>query len=92
MYLVVCYDIVEDRRRARVLRRMREHLRHVQKSVFEGELADDRVEPMRQMLLEEIDPAADTVRIYHLSARCIPATEVLGLGLYVDREDVDEVV
>ena len=92
MYLVVCYDIVEDRRRARVLRKMRGYLTRVQKSVFEGDLDDDRLEPMRRMLLEEIDPATDTVRIFHLCGRCIPATEILGTGVYVETEEADEVV
>ena len=92
MYLLVCYDIVEDRRRARILRRMREYLTHVQKSVFEGELEDNRLEDLRRMLLEEMDPVTDTVRVYHLCRRCIPATELLGTGCYVDREDADEII
>ena len=92
MYLVVCYDIVSDRRRARVFKRMKGYLPHVQKSVFEGELADARVVALREMILREIDPHEDTVRIYHQCGRCIPATEVLGVGIYVDRGDADEVV
>ena len=92
MYLVVCYDVVSDRRRARILRRMREYLTHVQKSVFEGELEDSRLDALRRMLLEEMDPGTDTIRVYHLCGRCIPATEVLGTGTYVDREDADEIV
>jgi CRISPR-associated protein Cas2 len=83
---------VEDRRRNRLLRKMREFLSHVQKSVFEGELADERLEPLRQMVLDEIDPAVDTVRIYHLCARCVPLTEVLGTGVYVESEEVDDVL
>jgi CRISPR-associated protein Cas2 len=92
VYLIVCYDIVQDRRRNRILRKLRGYLTRVQKSVFEGELADDRLEPLRRMLLEEIDPVEDTVRIFHLCSRCIPATEVLGVGTYVDRDDADEVI
>ncbi|MBM4001272.1 MAG: CRISPR-associated endonuclease Cas2 [Planctomycetes bacterium] len=92
MYLVVCYDIVSDRRRARVLRKTKAYLTRVQKSVCEGELADDRLDALRRMLLEEIDPVEDTVRIFHLCARCVPATDILGLGTYVDRDDADEVI
>lgn len=92
MYLVVCYDIVENRRRNRILKKLREHLSHVQKSVFEGELSDERVGGLRQMLLEEMDPVVDTVRIYHQCARCVPAIEVLGTGVYVDQEESDQVV
>jgi CRISPR-associated protein Cas2 len=92
LYLVVCYDIVENRRRARVLRKLREYLVHVQKSVFEGLLEEQRLEPLRRMLLEEIDPVTDTVRIFHLCSRCVPATEVFGTGSFLDAEEVDEVL
>jgi CRISPR-associated protein Cas2 len=92
VYVVVCYDIVSDRRRGRVFRRMRGFLPHVQKSVFEGELNDARLVALRRMIQQEIDPVEDTVRVYHLCGRCIPATEVLGVGVYVERGDRDEVV
>ncbi len=92
MYLVVCYDVVQNRRRGRLLRKMKEYLSHVQKSVFEGELEDSRLESLRKMILDEIDPAEDTVRIYHLCARCVPVTEVLGTGVYVEEEELDEVL
>ena len=92
MYLIVCYDIASDRRRNRVMRKTRGYLSRVQKSVFEGELADERLVPLREMLLQEINPSEDTVRIYHLCARCVPATEILGQGNFVDRDDSDEVI
>ena len=63
----------------------------MQKSVFEGELNDRRVVAMRQMILQVIDPTEDTVRIYQQCARCIPATEIMGLGVYVETGDKDEV-
>ena len=92
MYTVVCYDVVSDRRRTRLLKRLKGYLPHVQKSVFEGEISDRRLVELRQMILATIDPAEDTVRIYQLCTRCIPATEVLGLGIYVERGDADEVI
>ena len=92
MYLVVCYDIVENCRRNRLMRKMRGFLSHVQKSVFEGDLADDRIEALRQVVLEEIDLEKDTVRIYRLCGRCAPTTEVLGTGIYVEGEEVDDVI
>jgi CRISPR-associated protein Cas2 len=91
MYVVVCYDIVSDRRRARLLRKLKAYLPHVQKSVFEGELRDRQVVELRQLILGIIDPAEDTVRIYQQCGRCIPGTEVLGVGIYVDGGDADEV-
>jgi CRISPR-associated endonuclease Cas2 len=71
---------------------MKGYLPHVQKSVFEGELGDARLLTLREAIGKVIDPVADTVRIYHLCGRCIPATEVLGTGVYVERGDADEVI
>ncbi len=87
MYVVVCYDIVSDRRRARLLKRMKGFLPHVQKSVFEGQITDARLVEMRDMIQGEIDMDEDAVRVYHLCGRCIPATEVIGVGTYVEPEE-----
>lgn len=91
MYVVVCYDIVSNRRRARLLKRMKGFLPHVQKSVFEGYVTDARLVELRAMIQREIDLEEDAVRVYHLCGRCISATEVIGMGTYVERED-DQVV
>jgi CRISPR-associated protein Cas2 len=92
VYVVVCYDVVCDRRRARLLKRLKGLLPHVQKSVFEGELTVARLVQLREMVQSTIDPVEDTVRIYHLCGRCVPATEVLGTGAYVDAGERDEVI
>ncbi len=92
MYVIVCYDVVCDRRRARLLKRLKGYLPHVQKSVFEGEIADARLVELRRRIFDTIDPVEDTVRIYQQCGRCTPATEVLGTGVYVERGDLDEVI
>jgi CRISPR-associated protein Cas2 len=91
MYLVVCYDVVSDRRRGRLMRRLREYLPRVQKSVFEGPLDDALLIKMRSMILDEIDLTTDTVRIYHLCRGCQSGTELLGTSVFVDAEEHDEV-
>ena len=92
MYVVVCYDVVEDRRRTRLMKRLREVLSHVQKSVFEGDLDDADLVRLRGTILEEIDPACDTVRLFHQCPRCVPATEIIGTGSFVDASDADEIL
>lgn len=92
MHVVVCYDVVSNRRRGRLCRRLKGYLPHVQKSVFEGALSEARLVRMREMIARVIDPTEDTVRIYRLCARCVPATEVIGVGVYVDGGDQDEIV
>lgn len=86
MHLIVCYDIVDDRRRGRLYRRMRDYLPRVQKSVFEGEISLPRLTEMRSMIQGQIDHNKDTVRIYYLCKACLPATEVVGTGPMVEEE------
>lgn len=90
--LVVSYDVVDDRRRARLARYLVGQMRRVQKSVFEGPLPESRLEPMRAALGEAIDKEEDSVRLYTLCERCRRATEVIGVGVYVERADEDLVV
>ena len=92
MRFVVCYDIVCDRRRARVFKKMKAFLPRVQKSVFEGELADDCLLRLREMIVAEIDQTEDTVRIYQLCGRCVPAIDLFGTGVYIQQDDDDEIV
>lgn len=91
MYLVICYDVVNDRRRSRLMRRLREQLRHVQKSVFEGPLDEPRLIALRAMIMDEIDPTTDTVRIYDLCSRCQQSVELLGTSVFVETEELDEI-
>ena len=91
-YIVVCYDIVENRTRTRVMKRLKEYLPHVQKSVFEGEISEPDLQKMRQVVESELDLLTDTVRIYRLCRRCVPSTEIIGLGEYVESEDADEII
>lgn len=89
--MIVCYVVVGDRRRTRLFKKMKRLLPRVQKSVFEGEIPEDRLQPLREMIAKEIDQGEDTRRLYHLSGRCVPATEIIGTGVYVESEE-DEVL
>lgn len=89
MRVVLAYDIVSDRRRGRVAKRMVGFLQRVQKSVFEGEISESRLDQVRRMLRREMKLEEDTARIYHLCARCLPATEVIGTGITIERTKED---
>ncbi len=86
MYVIVSYDIVLDRRRRRIHQALGGYLAHVQKSVFEGELPESRYPKLLALLAREMDQEVDSVRVYRICERCRPATEVLGVGVYVEPE------
>ncbi len=92
MYVVVAYDVVSDRRRTRLAKRLLDFLPRVQKSVFEGELPDHRFRELEKTLEDGIDPATDSVRIYHLCGRCWSSVVELGCGATPADSDDDAVV
>jgi CRISPR-associated protein Cas2 len=91
-HLVVSYDVVDDRKRLRLAKFLKGYLERVQKSVFEGVIADRRLENLKRGIEGKIDRAEDSVRIYTICERCVSAVEIIGTGVYVEREDEDVVV
>ncbi len=89
MYLVICYDICDDKRRQRLHRCLRGYLTPVQLSVFEGQLAASRYEALRRAIVRCVDLSCDAVRIYQLGARRGALTEHLGAGLVLADQPED---
>lgn len=82
-----CYDVKNNRRRARLHRRLQGFLRPVQMSVFEGHLnAEDR-RRLEAMVLRTIDPRQDTVRLYPLCTGCSQRMRLLGSSAPIDPPD-----
>jgi len=84
LFVVVTYDIQDDRRRARVAKQMENYGTRVQFSVFDCLLDERRLLEMRLALSGLIDPTADSVRLYRLCARCRGQLDVLGAGRIVE--------
>jgi CRISPR-associated protein Cas2 len=80
MFIVVSYDIIEDKRRTKVLKHLRGYGTHVQYSVFECDLERAQIERLKGELRDLIDLNTDSVRIYQLDAAAIRRIAVLGIG------------
>jgi CRISPR-associated protein Cas2 len=80
MFIVVAYDIADDRRRLRVMKMMEGYGEHVQESVFECDLERPLYLRMRKRLNELLNLRQDNVRIYHLCRSDIGLIEELGVG------------
>jgi len=91
-HVVVSYDVVENRKRARLAKYLKGYMERVQKSVFEGVIADRTLEALTKGIAKRIDRSDDTVRIYTLCERCVSAVEIIGTGVYIEREDEDVLV
>jgi CRISPR-associated protein Cas2 len=79
-WLVVSYDIADDRRRHKVMRIVGGYGRRVQYSVFECEVRPAQVLELQQRLRRVIRPEQDSVRFYLLCEECLGKVVTLGLG------------
>ena len=72
MFCLICFDIVEDRARARASKILKEYGQRVQKSVFEcSDLKEEKFLRLKNRLEACIDSGEDTVRYYFLCRDCL---------------------
>ena len=78
MFIVVSYDIPNDRRRTKVMKALKDFGRHVQYSVFECEIRREDFKRLRERLKPLLDPQQDNVRIYVLCQEDVRKRRVWG--------------
>ena len=76
MFIVVVYDISDDRRRTKLHNALLNFGSPVQYSVFECILDGKRMEEMKKSVRRVIKPRRDRVRFYYLCESCLARTEV----------------
>jgi CRISPR-associated protein Cas2 len=92
MFVVVAYDIADDRRRLKVMTLLEGYGRRVQESVFECDLEGKDYRALMQRLQRLISLRADNVRCYHLCNADVKQIETLGVGRPVERRKAFEIV
>ncbi len=70
MFTAVCYDIPDDRRRARIAAILKDVGVRVQKSVFEADIGDERLARLLRRLQRVLDEQSDSVRVYRICEGC----------------------
>jgi len=75
-FIVVVYDISDDKRRTRLHDALLNYGTPVQYSVFECLLDADQMAQMKRAVERVIRPRKDRVRYYHLCQQCLSKTEV----------------
>ena len=92
MYVVICYDIEDDRQRNRISRVLLDAgLQRVQKSVFEGEIISQKFSSLRKKV-SKLPGNSDSVRFYTLCPECAGKTIVHGMDLTPSREKAVRIV
>jgi len=75
MFIIVAYDISNNRRRARLHKALKHFGVAVQYSVFECHLSESQLWRMKALIEHVIDPQADQVRYYFLCEACARRNE-----------------
>ena len=79
-FVLVAYDIADEKRLNRVAKTLLGFGDRVEESVFEAWLAAAEIDK-RQRVLEAIShPKVDVIRFYFLCVDCVERTRVMGLG------------
>ncbi len=87
MYLLVVYDIKEDRV-SKVCKFLRQYLNWVQNSVFEGEVTEAKLEKIKLGLKKIIDINYDSILFYSVSDEKWINKQTLG----VTRSPTDNII
>jgi CRISPR-associated protein Cas2 len=79
MYVVISYDIPDDKRRTKVHRALKSYGQWMQYSLFEcADLSETQYAKLRSRLAHLIKPESDSVRFYFLCACCQGKVERIG--------------
>jgi len=88
MFVVVSYDVVEDKKRTQIAKVLKNYGERVQKSVFECRVDDQQFIRMKQSLEKIMDMNEDSVRFYFLCKGCIERIEISGWGTVVEDQNL----
>jgi len=79
-FVVISYDISDDKRRLRVMKTLQDFGSRVQYSVFECRLESRQLKRLKQQLRPLTRDAQDSIRFYYLSSDDVLRIEVFGNG------------
>ena len=78
MFVVISYDIPDDKRRLKVMKALEGAGAHAQYSVFECRLSRQDLERLKRRLKDLIEEKEDDVRLYLLCEQCVNRIVPLG--------------
>lgn len=88
MYIIISYDIADDRRRTKTANILEDYGDRVQYSVFECIIDQKLLDKMTNRLQKVINIEEDSIRIYKMCNECYNKITILGKGEISKNEDV----
>jgi CRISPR-associated protein Cas2 len=80
MFIVVTYDITDDKRRLKISDELQNFGARVNFSVFECHLEKAALSTLKDRLAKLLEPAEDNIRYYVLCDDCVEKVEIQGKG------------
>jgi CRISPR-associated protein Cas2 len=80
MFTIISYDVVEDKRRTKVMKLLKGYGTRVQYSVFELDLDAQEFATIGREIRALIDLNTDSVRCYRLDAAAVQRITIHGIG------------
>ena len=87
MRFIVSYDVVDDKRRTKLAKRLLNFGSRVQYSVFECNLTSEQLRQLKKQTLACIKKEEDSLRIYRLCEECSKRMQAYGES---KRPELDE--
>lgn len=80
MFVIVSYDIEDDKTRTRLAKKLLDFGPRVQFSVFEADITKKELEKLRSLLKAVKLKEKDSIRLYRLCEMCTKSVEIWGKG------------
>lgn len=80
MFTIISYDIVDDKRRTKVMKLLKGYGTRVQFSVFECQLSAVELGKLARTIRALIDENLDSVRCYRLDSDAVQRIAIYGIG------------
>ena len=87
MLVMISYDIVDDSKRLKLMKFLKDYGTRVQKSVFECNLSLDLCERVKDGVEKIINKRKDRVRYYRICKDCVDRVEISGWGEVTEEEE-----
>ncbi len=87
MLIVVSYDVIDNKKRTKLAKKLCDFGIRVQYSVFECRLNKSQLKEMRKESLKFIDEEKDSLRIYKICSDCVQKIESYGIKQGLEEED-----
>lgn len=87
MFVMISYDVVDDKKRLKLMKFLKDYGDRVQKSVFECNLSPKTYNMVKRGVERIINKRKDRVRYYRICKGCVEKVEISGWGEVTEEED-----